>query len=131
MAGHLAPARVGVYCGANRTVEHLVRGHPQHQTERAITVVRVKPVVRRAEHQSGGDEDRFVSGPGNLEKDLVLPLELDLLVVDTARQVHRAIGRDELRARQRHVAGMLGNLAFGGARWAGRSRHYPSISGKQ
>ena len=36
----------------------------------------------------------------DLEEDLVLPLELDLLVVEPARQEHRAIGGNELVAGQ-------------------------------
>src|SRR5918999_1172381 len=37
-----------------------------------------------------------MSGTRNLEENLVLPLELDLLVVDPPRQIHGAVSRNEL-----------------------------------
>jgi hypothetical protein len=39
-----------------------------------------------------------VAGPADLEVDLVLALELDLLVVDPAREVHRPVDVEQCRA---------------------------------
>src|SRR5205814_1441025 len=40
-------------------------------------------------------QHRLVSGSADLEEDLVLPLELDLLVIQLARQVHRPVDVEE------------------------------------
>ena len=56
-----------------------------------------------------------MAGAGDLEEDLVLPLELDLLVVDATRQEHRPVGGDELVLREavRGAAGL-----GGGGHWS-------------
>ena len=74
----------------------LGRGHAEAEAECAIAIVEVEPVVARAEHLGRGDGDRFVAGAGDLEEDLVLALELDLLVVEPARQEHQAIELEQV-----------------------------------
>src|SRR5262249_40585553 len=46
--------------------------------------------------QTGGDEDRFVSGAADLKEDLALALQLNFLVVELARQQHAAVDGEEL-----------------------------------
>src|SRR5690606_11753432 len=60
-------------------------------------------------------EDRLVTGPADLEEDPVLPLELDLLVVDPTGEQHDAIEVEEL--------GLL--EAGGGARARGGASGHP------
>ena len=50
--------------------------------------------------QAGRDEDGLVAGAADLEEDQALVLELNLLVVDPARQHHRAVGAKQVVARQ-------------------------------
>src|SRR5439155_22886212 len=91
------------------------------------------PVVRGAQHPAGGDEHRLVAGTRYLEEDLVLALELDLAVVETAGEVHEAEHVEQVRLGER-LGGL--RLRFGarrhgrkiawfGARW--RPRCGPSI----
>jgi hypothetical protein len=93
--GHLPPARVGIVPRAHGGEKHLERGHPQLEEERPVAVVGVEPVVSGAEDHPGRDLDRLVAGAADLEEGAVLPLELDLLVVDAPREVHRAIDREQ------------------------------------
>jgi hypothetical protein len=95
---HLAAARVGVVLGPHRGEEHLLCRHAQLQHERAVAVVRVEPIGGGAHGHAGGDEDGFVPRAADLEIDLVLPLELDFLVVDAPRQVHRPVDGEECLA---------------------------------
>src|SRR4029453_17352502 len=82
--GHLPPARVGIGGGAYGREELLGGRHSKTETEGPVSIVGVEPVVGGAKDLGGGGQHGFVPGPGNLEEDLVLPLELDLLVVDPA-----------------------------------------------
>src|SRR5207237_6901864 len=70
------------------------------EAEGAVTVVRIEPVVAGLEGQPRGDEHGLVPRARNLEEDFVLPLELNLLVVNAPRQVHRAVDADKLVASQ-------------------------------
>jgi hypothetical protein len=79
-------------------VEHLGRRHTELETERPIAIVGEEPVVGRSERHPGRDEDRLVASAGNLEEYLVLTLELDLLIVQPPREIHRSVGRHELVA---------------------------------
>ena len=91
---HLAAAVGRIVLGADRREEHLERRDADSEAERAVAVVREQPVVAGAKMQAGGDEDRLVAGPADLEERLLLVLELDLLVVDLSRQEHQAIGSE-------------------------------------
>ena len=111
MRRHLPATGVGVDGRADGAVEHLGGGHAQRQAERAVAVVHVEPVVRRLEDVAGSGQHGFVAGARDLEEDLVLPLELDLPVVDAARQEHRSVGGEELVARE-PVGRALGRAAL-------------------
>jgi hypothetical protein len=95
VARHLPPARGRVGGGADPLQEHLARRHPELQAEGAVAVIGVEPVLARPQQQAGGGQHRLVAGAADLEVDPVLPLELDLLVVDPARQVHRPVDADQ------------------------------------
>ena len=92
---HLPAAGARVVLRADAPQEHLEGVMPELQAERAVAVVGEEPVVARLEDHAGRGEHRLVAGAADLEEDLVLPLELDLLVVDPPRQVHVPVGRNE------------------------------------
>ena len=83
------------------------RGHAELEAEGAVAVVRIEPVVARTQSQPRGDEDGLVPRARNLEEDFVLPLELNLLVVNAPRQVHRAVDADKLVAAQAPILARL------------------------
>ena len=74
MRGHLSSGTVGVVAGAYRA-EEMVQGCLAHgESQRAISVVQIKPVIRapqvgRYRHLNG-----FMPSSGNLEEDLALTL---------------------------------------------------------
>ena len=124
--GHLPAARVGVVLRPHRGEEHLGGGHPELEHQRPVPVVGVEPVVPGTHGHAGGHQDGLVAGPADLEEDLVLPLELDLLVVDPAGQVHRPVDREEgpaVEALEPVVDGLRGQsfLAF--------ATFYPGLTG--
>src|SRR6185295_2854951 len=55
---------------------------------------------------AGSGEDRLMAGAADLEKDQVLVLELDLLVVDPAREDHRAIGVEQVLPGEAVIGGL-------------------------
>src|SRR2546422_11238531 len=79
---HLAASRVGVLGGTDRREQHLGGGHTQAETERTVAIVGIEPVVRGTEGLARRDQHGFMTGARDLEENLVLPLELDFLVVD-------------------------------------------------
>ena len=95
---HLPPAGIRIVFRADGAQQHLERRHAELQAERAIAIVGIEPVVAGAQVHSRGSQHGFVSGATDLEKDQALVLELNLLVVDAARQQHRAVGPQQLVA---------------------------------
>ncbi len=93
---HLPAARARVVGRADRLEQHVVGRHAELEAERPVAIVRVEPVVGRAQGETGCRQDCFVARAADLEEDLILALELDLFVVDTARRIHGAVDRDEL-----------------------------------
>src|SRR5687768_17917756 len=81
--------RVGICFGAHRGKQLLQRRHPQLQTERAIAIVRIEPVVTRLQHDACCDQHCLMTGAADLEEDLVLSFELDLFVVESTREIDR------------------------------------------
>jgi len=88
---HLASGRGRIVLGAHRAQQHVVGGDAEMQHQGPVAVVGVEPVVSRAQGQPRGDQDGLVPRAADLEEDLVLPLELDLLVVHPPGQVHRPV----------------------------------------
>ncbi len=93
---HLPPARVGVGRGTDRREQHLGWCHAEGEAECPVAVIGIEPVVARLEDHPRGHQHRLVPGAGDLEEDLVLPLELDFLVVEPPRQGHQAIDAQEV-----------------------------------
>ncbi len=121
--GHLATVRVGICFGADSGEQLFERRHSQLQTECAIAIVRIEPVVTRFQDDACGNKHRLMTRTADLEEDPVLSLHLDLFVVDTTRQIHRAIHVDQQLA-VRQIAGLR---RFRHARgWNGLRRQRPS-----
>src|SRR4029078_11291337 len=146
--GHLPATGVRIGGGADGREQHLLASHAELQAERAVAVIEVEPVVRRPQDKARGRHDRFMPSARDLEKDLVLALELDLLVVEPPRQEHGAVRTDELIAREARgglalgFAGSghalkietdwasgdgLGRWAMGDGRWAIGRAEQPSL----
>jgi hypothetical protein len=81
MGRHLPSARSGIGRRAGSLQQHLFRRHAEYQAERAIAVIRIKPVVPWPQNQSGRRLDGLMSGPADLKEDFVLPFEQDFAVV--------------------------------------------------
>ena len=88
MRRHLPAARARIFAAAYSSEEHGERRDAELQAQRAIAVVGKKPVVTRPEREAGGHLNGFVTGAADLEKNLALLFELDLFVVQLARQQH-------------------------------------------
>src|SRR5947209_16166442 len=82
--GHLAAAGVGVVGGSDRLEELFIGSHADSQTERAIAIVRVEPVVGGLQGEARGSQEGFVSSAGDLEVDFLLALKKDLAIVHLA-----------------------------------------------
>src|SRR2546430_6514975 len=117
---HLAATRVRVVSRCDGRQEHLRRRHAEREAQGAVAVIGIEPVVRGTQHPAGGDEHRLVPGARYLEEDLVLALELDLPVVETAGEVHDAEHVEQVRLRER-----LGGLRLR----LGTRRHGTKIAG--
>src|ERR1035441_9102737 len=97
---HLASATGGVRRRAHRLLQHLARRHPERETQSAVAIVRIEPIVRGAHRHPRRHLDRLMPGAGNLEVDAVLPLQRHFAVVQPPRCVHQAEGADEVVRRE-------------------------------
>ena len=86
---------------------------PRPERGGAVAVVEEEPVVGRPEDVADRRAERLVADAVDLEVDLVLPLELDLLVVDHAGQQHRAVQVEQRLAVQSAQALPRPVFAFG------------------
>src|ERR1700674_3351475 len=91
---------VWILFGSYRGKQLLKRCHAELETERAIAIVGVEPIVAGFQHHSGGDEYGLVSRATDLEEYLVLTLKLNLFVVEPARQIHGAKHLEHLFGRE-------------------------------
>src|SRR5258708_5243854 len=87
---HLATMRVGISLSADTLQKHFQRRHPQLQTQCAIAIVGIEPIVARLQTHARGHQDRFVTGAADLKEDPVLAFHLDFFVVQAAREIHHA-----------------------------------------
>src|ERR1700722_11063838 len=69
--GHLASAGTGIVGRAYRAQQHFIRSRAQCQTQRAVAIVRIKPVVSGLQSESGRDAKSFMAGARNLKKNLL------------------------------------------------------------
>ncbi len=97
---HLPPGRGRVVGRADALQEHLERRDAEAEAERPVAVVAEEPVTPRRHVEGDRGLGRLVPGPGDLEEDPVLPLELDLLVVDPPRRVDVPVRLDEVVLRE-------------------------------
>src|SRR6266540_6292758 len=99
MRRHLTAVGVWIPGRADRGKQLLERCHSQLETKRAIAIVGIKPIVACLQDHAGGDEYGFMSGAAYLKEYFVLALELYFLVVEPAREIHRAIHLEHLFGR--------------------------------
>ena len=112
--GHLPAAARGIVRSADRLQQMLVRRHAERERQRTVAVVEIEPVGGRTEVPGNGDLDPFVPRARDLEEDLVLPLELDLLVVRAACRQHRPVHvQQRLTVECRGASGFLCRFRFG------------------
>src|SRR4051812_10496339 len=88
MRGHLPAARGWIVGGTDGPKQHLLGRDAQSEGKSAIAVVRIEPVAAGAQAHRRGYLSGLVSGPADLEKNSILPLEEDLTIIDAARFVH-------------------------------------------
>src|SRR6202165_5893657 len=98
--GHLAAAGTGIVGRADSAEQHFVGSGAQGETQGAVAVIRIEPVVGWLQRKSRSDAHGFVAGAGDLEENLLLPLEQDLAVVHAARGEHYAVRINQLLTRQ-------------------------------
>ncbi len=98
MGGHLTSARARSLTRAYSLQKLIIRRHAQGENQSAIAVIRVKPVIAAAQRHASGNEERLVSGAGNLKEGPLLALEHDLPVIKAAGEKHQAIDIDHLPA---------------------------------
>src|ERR1019366_9794436 len=93
---HLTAPGAGIVFCSHRGEERVERRDPQRKTQRAVTVVGINPIMAGPENESRRGLHAFVPRPANLEKRLVLALELDFAVVQTPREVHDAVNSKKI-----------------------------------
>ena len=125
MRRHLPATRSGAARRPHCLQQQVFGAHAKAQAQRAVAVVRKKPIVARAQVARRRDQRRLVPGARDLKINVVLPLENDLEVVEAAAQQHRAhrgvhgCKRQWLR-RAAPMAGRTSASAAGGVRSVGR-----------
>jgi len=55
--------RVGISLSADTLQKHFQWRHPHLQTQRAIAIVGIEPIVARLQTPARGHQDRFVTAP--------------------------------------------------------------------
>ena len=101
MRRHLAAAGCRIGFRAHPLQKHFVGSDAEHEHQGAIAIVREEPIVGGLQNQTRGREDGFVACAADLKEQSVLALELDLAIVETAREKHRAIDPDRALSRSR------------------------------
>src|ERR1035437_5010853 len=85
------------------------------QADRAVAVVGEEPVVARPHRQSCGHQQRLMPSAGDLEKNLLLPLQHNFAIVRAPRKIHQPVELHQLFAAHRcsrcFSAGRLGSNA--------------------
>ena len=96
MGRHLASARSGIVRGAYSLEQHFIRRDAEGQTQGAIAIIRIDPIVARSQAHAGSHFDRFMSGSADLKIDAILPFQGDLAIVEAPGRLHSTEGADEL-----------------------------------
>src|SRR6185503_16610811 len=100
MRGHLTAVRVWVGGSADCGKELFERRHAELEAESSVAVVRIKPIIAGLQSHAGCDQYCLVPSTTDLKENLILVFELDFLVVDAAREIHRAVHLEHLFARK-------------------------------
>src|SRR5258706_6067502 len=82
--------RVGISFSPDALQKHFEWRHSQLQTQCAVAIVRIEPVMAGLQAHASGHQDRLVTGAADLEEDPVLAFHLNFFVIEPTRQVHRA-----------------------------------------
>ncbi len=116
---HLPAAGTGIVRRAYRLQKLVVRSQSQRQTQRAVTIVGIEPVITWLHGQGSRYDQGFMSGARNLEEDLLLVLEYDLAVVEFAGEIHQPVDLHQLLARKAFVGlfRLCGHLCYGSRRF--------------
>jgi hypothetical protein len=93
---HLPSAAGRVRRRAHGLQQHLLHRVAQREAQRTVAIVGIEPVVAGLQSHARRHQKGLVAGAGDLEKDLLLPLEQDLAIVRAARQVHQPVHPDQL-----------------------------------
>ena len=123
MRGHLPSAAGRIRRRAHRLQQLLLHRLAQRQAQGTVTIVGIEPVVARLQSHACGYQQGLVAGAGDLEKDLLLPLEQDLPIVGAARQIHQPVHPDQLLRLQTGVGRGGALLGTGCLRHAHLSLH--------
>ena len=92
MGRHLSAGAVRIVVGPYRSEEMVERDLADRERQGTVAIVEVKPIVAALEVGSHRNLDGLVSGPRDLEEDLVLALEGDLAVIQPSSRDHGAVG---------------------------------------
>ena len=96
VGGHLAAAAGRIGGRAHGLQHHLIGRYAQRQAQRAVAIVREKPVVAGTHGQRRAHLQRLMAGARDLEEDLLLPFEHDFAVVYAAGEKHQPVDLDHL-----------------------------------
>src|SRR5450432_233763 len=92
---HLTAAGRVIVFGADGLKKRLEGGDAEHEAEGAVAVIRINPIDAGTQEQPDGGGDALVTCAGNLEIDLILTLELDFAIVQSAGSEHDSVQTDQ------------------------------------
>ena len=110
---HLTSVRSRIRFGAHRLQKLFERRHAELQTERAIAIVGIEPIVTRLQAHAGRNQNRLMTGAADLEENPVLALHLNFFVVEPPREIHRAIDFQHFFAAETRAFGRPNNRDCG------------------
>ncbi len=85
---HLTSAGGRIGSRADGLLQHLERRDPQSQTQSAVAIIEIEPIVAGTQRHGSGHLHRLMPRAANLKKDAILPLQSDFPVVQTPGGVH-------------------------------------------
>ena len=103
MRRHLPAAAGRVSRRAHGLQQLLLHRLAQRQAQGTVAIVGIEPVVAGLQSHACGNQQGLMAGAGDLEKDLLLPLEQNFTIVGAARQIHQPVHPDQLLRLQTSV----------------------------
>ncbi len=91
MARHLPGARRRIARFAHQAKHELARGQAPRQHERQITVIRDQPIRTSIQGEAGRHLSGLMADPGDMERDLALPVEHPGALVEASGQQHHPV----------------------------------------